>query len=599
MRCKKCAKTFRTPPHKMRKTQICSICTKKLEQRKTEKITHSVKWNVVKSKTINEHEVKSDSMKNEPESETMQDLKNQQIKNQSKLIQIIDEIFVLNKEREILLESIKLGKKQLDGYKEKKFLNRLIKFSMKKKKMVDHTKRFLSEKDSELEKNYLELNKKRSEQNICRIKIEEIIEKIIQIDKNLKDEKIQNKATLIITNETEKNELKAPRIKEPLIEEAERIKIELEELKKQKKVIDLSKNKNKKQSGNEIRLNITLSDIERFVNIKNMSNTQPYISVLQKFVNLANQFPDESLTKIFQSRFRLGIRSANTVKNQRSIVQNFENFLKPQHTKMSQIVTKQIINSSESTNKKQNIDEINQLISEALIIIRKNSSGVHKKILEQKLMMTEEEFEKFLPKLLRIEDIVEEDDGHSNVFLKSIENNDERVIQEQSTDVEKIRNEIKELKKRASERIEKEKIEREHAPEIEKITMKMIQNHLHWKRNISKELKRKVISEFVEFRSLTKIYDLHPNDTAERIRSHIITDLRLPSELKKLENEGAMHPNLVCSLAIALYATDYFHWDGKKQDEGKIIDLAKSISKYLKSDKYINQLFQGKKIHNN
>ena len=338
---------------------------------------------------------------------------------------------------------------------------------------------------------------------------------------------------------------------------------------------------------NEKRPDITLSDIKRFVNIKNMSNTQPYISVLQKFINLANQFPDESLTKKFENRFILGIKSANTVKNQRSIIQNFENFLKPQHTKMSQVISKQILDSGESTNKKQNIDEINESISEALIIIRKNSSGVYKKILEQKLMMTEEEFEKFLPKLLRIEGIVEEEDGHSNIFLKFIEKNDERVIQKQTI-------EQKTEYENTDWVVEKEKIQREQAPEIEKIIIQMIQNHLRWKKNINKELKRNVISEFIEVRSLEKVYEIHPSYTAERIKAHLITDLRLPKELKILENEGGLHPNLICSLAIALYATDYFHWDGKKEDEEKVTDLAISISKYLNSNNRLNNIFLDK-----
>ena len=338
---------------------------------------------------------------------------------------------------------------------------------------------------------------------------------------------------------------------------------------------------------NQNRPKLTLKHIENFLNSKNLKNSQPYISVLKKFMKLANQFPEESISKVFENRFILGIKSTSTAKNQRSIIQNFEIFLKPQHTKMSQVISKQILDSGESTNKKQNIDEINESISEALIIIRKNSSGVYKKILEQKLMMTEEEFEKFLPKLLRIEGIVEEEDGHSNIFLKFIEKNDERVIQKQTI-------EQKTEYENTDWVVEKEKIQREQAPEIEKIIIQMIQNHLRWKKNINKELKRNVISEFIEVRSLEKVYEIHPSYTAERIKAHLITDLRLPKELKILENEGGLHPNLICSLAIALYATDYFHWDGKKEDEEKVTDLAISISKYLNSNNRLNNIFLDK-----
>jgi len=566
MRCIKCAKTFRTPPHEMRKTQICLTCTKKPEQRKTEKITSSAKWIGEKSKTINEYEVKFDSMKKEPESEKMQDLKNQQIKNQDKLIQIIDEIFVLHEEREILQKSIKLGKKQLEGYKEKKFLNRLMKFSMKKKKMVDHTKRFLSEKDSELEKNYLELSKKRSEQNICRIKIEEIIEKIIQIDKNPKDKKIQNKATLIIPNETEKNELKIPRIKETLIEEAERIKIELDELKKKKKAVDLSKNKNKKQSGNEIRVNITQPDIEDFVNSRNLSNTQPYTSVLKKFLDFANQFPNESITEIFENRFRLGISSSNTVKNQRSIINHFDNFLKSQNSQTNQEVSNEIQDSNQTS--KMSTDKINKLISKSLMLIRKNSVGIYETSLLEELKISENEFKLIIPKLSRLEDIVEEIedwDGFSKKVLKSVK--------------------VKEITKINTTN---------DTSEIKKITYKMVQEYIHHKNYINRKLKLELISAYQKHKSLSKIYEMYPNETQEKIRRHIITDIRLPLELKDLENAGGLHPNVTCSITIALYATDYFNWHGKKEDEGKILNLSKSISEYLSSDEYLNQLFQGK-----
>jgi len=549
MRCIICLNTFRTPSPNMREDQICSQC-----------------------RTNRNAIQKEDHEYRKKERDTLETQKNLY---QNKLIKISNEIEKLENNMQILQNlmakkyyEIKIEQKNNQSLSFGGLVNKMF----GRNKLLNDLKKSLSEKVLDLQKIQSELAIKRSERNECRIKIEESIKKkpnmtsgqkaAITRLKNYRKASPKEKAK--IDEKRHQAAIKAIKNREPKSTDKEKLK------KNYKEISQRISNKN--------RLDITLSDIERFVNSKNMSNIQPYTSVLKKFVNLANQFPDESFTKIFESRFRLGIRSDNTVKNQRSIIQNFENFLKPQHSKMSQIGTKQIINSDESFNEKQNNDEINQLISESLEIIRKNSAGVYKKTLKQKLMLTENKFEKLLPKLLRIEDIVE-DDVQGNEFLRSILYNDERVIQEQSTDIEKI--------------------ERKHSPEIEKITMKMIQNHLRWKRNINKELKRKVITEFVEFRSLTKIYDLHPNDTAERIRSHLITDLRLPSELKKLENEGAMHPNLVCSLAIALYATDYFHWDDKKEDEEKIIDLAKSISKYLKSDEYMNQLFQGKKIHNN
>jgi len=212
------------------------------------------------------------------------------------------------------------------------------------------------------------------------------------------------------------------------------------------------------------------------------------------------------------------------------------------------------------------VDKINQLISESLEIIRKNSAGVYKKTLADKLMLSKIEFEKLLPKLLRIEDIVEEDDGFSNIFLKSIEFRDS--IQQRNTD-ENL--------------------------DIKNITYKMVQDHIHWKTNINKKLKIDCIKNYQKHKSLSKIFEIYPNYTKEKIKRHVVTDLRLPPKLKEIENEGGLHHNPVCSLVIALYATDYFQWDKTRDNEEEIIQTAQSISKYLQSDDELNRIFQGKK----
>jgi len=84
-----------------------------------------------------------------------------------------------------------------------------------------------------------------------------------------------------------------------------------------------TKNENEKKN----RERITQKEIEGFVNFKNLINPQPYTSVLQKFVVLANQFPNESIKDIFEKRYSIGIKSQNTVKNQKSIIMHFNDFL--------------------------------------------------------------------------------------------------------------------------------------------------------------------------------------------------------------------------------------------------------------------------------
>ena len=76
-----------------------------------------------------------------------------------------------------------------------------------------------------------------------------------------------------------------------------------------------------------------------------------------------------------------------------------------------------------------------------------------------------------------------------------------------------------------------------------------------------------------------------------KLMDHVITDKRLPLKLKKLENDGALHSNVNCSLYIALYAVNYYEWDGQNDTEDDVINLAKSISIYLQKNKEINQEF--------
>ena len=331
---------------------------------------------------------------------------------------------------------------------------------------------------------------------------------------------------------------------------------------------------------NQNRPKLTLKHIENFLNSKNLKNSQPYISVLKKFMKLANQFPEESISKVFENRFILGIKSTSTAKNQRSIIQNFEIFLKPQHTKMSQVISKQILDSGESTNKKLNIDKINRLISDSLILIQKNSVGIYEKTLREELKISEIEFKAILPRLLRLEDIeeVEDWDKFSKKLLKSVK------VKEKTISIKKLENIPKKIEKDIAKN-----------PEIKNITYKMVAEHIHWKNNISKKLKIELIDAYIKYKSISKVYEEFSNHTKQKIRLHFTTNMRLPLKLKELENSGGLHSNPKCSIVIALYATDYFGWDTGDENEDEIIKLAKSISNYLQSDSNLNKLFEGKK----
>jgi|APSaa5957512535_1039671.scaffolds.fasta_scaffold00472_27 hypothetical protein len=363
-----------------------------------------------------------------------------------------------------------------------------------------------------------------------------------------------------------------------------------EEITNKKQRIKKSEKESMKQT-NQNRPKLASKQIDDFINSKNLTNSQPYTSVLTKFVKLANQFTEESITDIFENRYKIGIKSENTARNQRSIINHFEKYLKSKNSQHEQDIINKIKESDESL---VDTDTINRLISDALFMIRKNSPGIYEDVLRNELNISENEFKQILPKLTRLEEIVEEledwDDGVPKKVLRSVAAKSENL-----SDEDMIRQEIKEIEKHSSKRIEKEKTKRVQAPEIEKITTKMVEEYLQGKHNIIKQLKFTVIAEYQKYRSLLKIYELHPDDTKERIRRHVITDLRLPLELKTLENEGGLHPNPICSIIIALYATDYFHWDGENGMEREVIELSKNISRYLQSDIELNRLFQGKK----
>ena len=127
----------------------------------------------------------------------------------------------------------------------------------------------------------------------------------------------------------------------------------------------------------------------------------------------------------------------------------------------------------------------------------------------------------------------------------------------------------------------------------------MVTEYLNYKRTIDKSRKIKLIDEYLLHKSVAKVIELHSATGSTRregeIKRHLITGLRLPAELRKLEEEGRLHHVHECSIKIALFATDHFNWDGQKNKEKDVVNLAIAISKYLQSDLELNQKFQEEK----
>ena len=135
--------------------------------------------------------------------------------------------------------------------------------------------------------------------------------------------------------------------------------------------------------------------------------------------------------------------------------------------------------------------------------------------------------------------------------------------------------------------------------DIGTLAQQMVNEHIANKIEIQKHLRQRLTREFVELRSMAKVIKNNPEITKDVIKQHIRTSLRLPLELKKLENEGNLHSDPDCSLQIALFAVNYYKWNRKKNDEKKVIRMAKSISRYVNKNKDLNQIFSNKIKLNN
>ncbi len=114
--------------------------------------------------------------------------------------------------------------------------------------------------------------------------------------------------------------------------------------------------------------------------------------------------------------------------------------------------------------------------------------------------------------------------------------------------------------------------------DINEITRQMVMEHLANETELVKELRQRLTKEFVGLRSMAKLMESNPDVPKETAKRHARTSLRLPDELRKMENEGDLHPDPECSLQIALYAVNYFDWDGGTENKDEVIHMAQSIA---------------------
>ena len=210
-------------------------------------------------------------------------------------------------------------------------------------------------------------------------------------------------------------------------------------------------------------------------------------------------------------------------------------------------------------------DDIENMIEPVLKMIESNKKGVRQTELEKLLVMSRDDFMKLIKKMVKIK-------GFSRHQIEKYTNNENYILQYIPVNLQND--------------VQSDKLE-----DIEKISIMMVDCYILRHKTIHKQLQKRLTMEFLKSKSIQKLLYQNPEYTKINIMDHAITDERLPSKLKKLENEGALHSNTDCSLYIALYAVNHYEWDGQKNNEKNVIDLATSISKYLQKNKELNQKF--------
>ncbi len=411
MRCKKCAKTFRIPSRTMRETQICADCTKANVPTRNEegsRITRdrfdtSAKWidqnhnftnNTEESNKITLEEIEY------PKENTIQRIREEQIENHNKLVQINNKIEILTQNEKKMQEIIKEIEVKQQKKNEKSF-SRLFNIISKKNEPVNDYNKILSETVLELEKIYSELNKKRTEQNICRINETKFLEKIEQLK-----------------NET--NNLNSSFTKKPY----ETYEEPMNELDTSKEDVWIG---NTTKSSGTCKMICNKFRVKKPADGGRYEAGQAYCLNCDTWIDYrGGHMKDGSLA--IEDSVGWFCNCCNYRVRQKPRNKIYKEKLRDSIEKEK---TSEFLNSNKFF--EINAEKMNRLISDSLVLIRKNNAGIYEKTLLEALMITDEEFEQLIPRLLRIDDIFEEEiqDGDevkkvliSDLFEKPISNSE-------------------------------------------------------------------------------------------------------------------------------------------------------------------------------
>jgi hypothetical protein len=133
--------------------------------------------------------------------------------------------------------------------------------------------------------------------------------------------------------------------------------------------------------------------------------------------------------------------------------------------------------------------------------------------------------------------------------------------------------------------------------QINELTKQMIDKYIKQTSQRNEQLRQRLTIEFVNGKSISEICKSNPEYSKNEILNHIITDKRLPAELKKMENEQYFDSDTKISLAVPLFAVDYYQWEGEKKDEQKVIDLAVEIKECLTNNPKLRDVFHTRQTY--
>ena len=119
-------------------------------------------------------------------------------------------------------------------------------------------------------------------------------------------------------------------------------------------------------------------------------------------------------------------------------------------------------------------------------------------------------------------------------------------------------------------------------PDISDCCRKIIANFRHKpelaERNV--ELMEDMSNVYEEVKSLKQISEF-THISLEVLRNDFRTLSRVPKKLKLMIDQGKLNKDHILSVEIALFATDYYFWDGENEKQSDVIQLAIDLNKFF------------------